>query len=64
MNTKVCSVTSDPTQNQLNAAEHLSDELRRSQVFLMASTLLVMKAKNIYWNTSKTYITMEIELSP
>ena len=41
----------------------MSGELRKSEVFIIASTLLVLKTENIYQNTSKMHITMETELN-
>ena len=38
-------------------------ELHKSEVLLIASALLMVKAKNIYWNTIKMHKTMETELS-
>ena len=38
-------------------------ELHKSEVFLIASTLLVVKTKNIYRNAIKMHKTMETELS-
>ena len=42
-NTKVCSITSEPTQS--------------------SSGLLVVKAGNIYWNTTEMHKTLETESS-
>ena len=63
--TNVCFVTSKPTQSSsrcLSATEHLSGELQKSEVLLIARTLLMVKAKNLYRNTSKMLKTMETEL--
>ena len=40
----------------------LSGGLHKSKVLLIASTLLVVKTKNIYQNTNKMHITMKTEL--
>ena len=73
VDTKVYSVTSEPTQNSSRRVSSfkdssallniLSGELHKSESLLIASTLLVVKAENIYRNTSKMDITMEAELS-
>ena len=66
--------TSKPTQNSskrvssfIDASELLniwvSGELYKSEFLLISSTLLVVKDKNIYQNTSKMHITMDTELS-
>ena len=73
MNRKVCSVTIEPTNSSSKHAssfkdssallntEQLSGELHMGEVFLIASTRLVMKTENIYQNTRKMHITMETE---
>ena len=43
--------------------EQLRGELYKSEVLLIASTLIVMKAENIYRNTIKMHKTMETKLS-
>ena len=43
----------------ISATEQLRGELHKSEVFLIASTLLVVKAENIYRNTIKMHKTME-----
>ena len=77
MNIKVCSVNNEPTQSSsrhvsffkdssvlLNSAnKQLSSELRKSEVLLIASTLVMVKAENIYRNIRKMHIMMETELS-
>ena len=73
VNTKVSSFTSEPTQNSSRRVSSfkdssallniLSGELHKSESLLIASTLLVVKAENIYRNTSKMDITMKAELS-
>ena len=41
----------------ISATEHLRGEPHKSEVLLIASTLLVVKAENKYWNTAKIYKT-------
>ena len=43
--------------------EHLSGEHQKSEVLLIASTLFVVKAENIYQNTTKMHKTMEQSLA-
>ena len=43
--------------------KQLIGEFHKSEVLLIASTLLVVKAKNIYWNTIKMHKMMKTELS-
>ena len=43
--------------------KQLSGELHKSEVLLIASTLLMVKTKNIYWNTSKMHIMIETEFN-
>ena len=45
-------------------SEQISGELHKGKVYLTASTLLVVKAENIYQNTRKMHITIETEISP
>ena len=47
----------------INATEQLGGELHKSEVLLIASTLLVVKAENIYRKTIKMHKTMRAELS-
>ena len=47
----------------MKKTEKLRGELHKSEVFLIASPLLVVKAENIYRNTIKMHKTMETELS-
>ena len=47
----------------ISATKQLIGEFHKSEVLLIASTLLVVKAKNIYWNTIKMHKMMETELS-
>ena len=42
----------------ISATEQLINELHKSGVLLIASTLLVVKAETIYWNTIKMHKTM------
>ena len=64
-----CSVTSEPSQRRsrhqglISATEQLRGELHKTEVLLIASTLLVLKAENIYRNTIRMRKTMETELS-
>ena len=57
-----CAVSLGKQPNQLRAAadvsptEQLSSELRKSESVVIASTLLVVKAKKIYRNTSKMHV--------
>ena len=71
---KVCSVTSQSTileQQQTRfvlhgiicAIEHLRVKLYRSELLLIASTLLVVKAENIYWNINEIHKAINTELS-
>ena len=46
----------------MSATEHLTGDLHKSEVLLIASTLLVVKAENIYQNIKKTEIKMETEV--
>ena len=76
VNTKMYSVTGQPIQSSsrhvssfkdetltlISATEQLSDELLKSEVLLIASTLLVVKTENVYGNTREMQITMETEL--
>ena len=41
----------------------MTDKLHKSEVLLIASTLIVMKAENTYRNTNEMHKTMERELS-
>ena len=43
----------------IRAAEQMTGELYKSEVLLVASTLLIVKTENIYWNTIKMHKTME-----
>ena len=43
----------------VRAAEQMTGELYKSEVLLVASTLLIVKTENIYWNTIKMHKTME-----
>ena len=45
----------------ISATEHLRGEPRKIEIVLFTSTLLLVKAKNIYWNTTKMHKTMETE---
>ena len=45
-----------------SATEQLRGELYKSEVLLITSTQLVVKAKNTYQNTIKMHKTMETEL--
>ena len=45
------------------ATEQLRGELHKSEVLLIASTLLVVQAENVYRNTIKMHKMMETELS-
>ena len=47
----------------ISAIEHLKGELHKSEV-LIASTLLVVKAENIYRNTTKMHKTMKNRVQP
>ena len=47
----------------IRATEQLRGELHNSGLLLIASTLLVVKAENICWNTIKMHKTMKTELS-
>ena len=47
----------------ISAIEQLRGKLHKSEDFLIASTLLVVIAENIYRNTIKRHKTMETELS-
>ena len=47
----------------VSATEQLRGELHRTEIILIASTLLVVKAENIYRNTIKMHKTMKTELS-
>ena len=47
----------------ISTTEQLRSELHKSEIVLTASTLLVVKAINKYWNTIKMHKTMEAELS-
>ena len=58
-----CKFLGKTPQVHLSFTERLSDELHKSEVLLIASILLVVKAANIYRNTSKMHITIETELS-
>ena len=46
-----------------SATEQLKGEIHKSKVLLTATTLLVVKAENIYQNTMKMPKSMETELS-
>ena len=65
-----CSVTSEPFQSSsrrvlfalkelIRATEQMTGELHKSEVLLVASTLLTVKTENTYWNTIKMHKTME-----
>ena len=43
----------------MRANEHLKGEPHKREVFLIASSLIVVKAENIYRNTTKMNKTME-----
>ena len=67
----MCSVTSEPNQSgsrcvssfkDSSVLQHLSDELNKSEVLLISSTLLVVNTENIFRNTRKIHITMETSL--
>ena len=45
------------------ATEYPRGELSKSEAFLTASTLLGVKAKNVYHKTTKTHLTMKSEIS-
>ena len=71
VNTRVYSVTSEPTQSSSrrfcplrthSATEQLSGELHKSEVLLIASTLLVVKTEIIYRNTREMHIMMQTDL--
>ena len=47
----------------LSATENLREKVHKSEVLLIARILLVVKAENIYKNTTKMNKTMETELS-
>ena len=47
----------------ISATEQLRSKLHKTEDFPIASTLLVVKAKNIYRNTIERHKTMETELS-
>ena len=47
----------------ISATEQLRGELHKSEILLIASTLPLVKAENIYRNTIKMYKTMETKLS-
>ena len=55
-----------PQQKRVGGGEgahlELSGELHKSEVLLIASTLLAVKAENIYRNTIKMHKPMETEL--
>ena len=51
-----------PLRAHRGANEQLSGELYIREIILIASTRLVVKTENIYWNTRKMQITMETEL--
>ena len=46
-----------------STTEHQRVELHNGEVHLIANTLVVVKAKNIYWNTTKMLKLIESELS-
>ena len=46
----------------ISATEQVNGELHKTQVFLITSTLLVVKNQNIYRNTRKMHITMKTDL--
>ena len=46
-----------------SAIEQVRGKVHKSEVLLIASIVLVVKAKNICWNTIETRKTMETELS-
>ena len=67
---RVCSVTSKPTQNSSrlilsfkDSLALLSGELHKSEVLLITSTLLGVKAENMYQKRSKLHIVMETKLN-
>ena len=66
---QVCSVNSEPSQSSSplrtyqRATVQLRSSLHKSEVLLIVSILLVVKAENIYRNTNKMHKTMETELS-
>ena len=43
----------------ISATKQLRGEVHKSEVLLIASTLLVVKVENIYQNTTKMHKTME-----
>ena len=47
----------------ISATEHLRGDLHKNEVVIITSTLLVVKAKNIYPNSIKMHKTMETEFS-
>ena len=47
----------------ISDTEHLRGELHKSEVLLIASTLLLVKAENMYRNTIKMHKKMETEFS-
>ena len=47
----------------ISTTEHQRVELHNSEVHLIANTLVVVKAENIYWNTTKVHKLIESELS-
>ena len=49
--------------NNLRAVSDVFRRLGHHQLLLIASTLVVFKAKDLYWNTTKAHKTMETELS-
>ena len=73
MNTRFYSVTSEITQSSRRRVSSFKDlsallnnwevKFTKYEILLIPSTLLVLRAKNIYRNTSKMHITMETELS-
>ena len=66
----ITNVTNEPSQSSSrrvssfkDSIEQLRDELHKSKVLLIASTLLVVKAENIYQNTIKIHKMLVTELN-